>query len=88
MGTVVIGSNTGKEEVPLVTGRIVSKEIRYQGVNTHDTPAVRTAIKLIASSNFQRTLMLLLAMKCESGVVLTCSSRYTIAGIMITVRTP
>ena len=52
MGTVVIGSNTGKEEVPLVTGRIVSKEIRYQGVNTHDTPAVRTAIKLIESRRY------------------------------------
>ncbi|MDE0043470.1 MAG: alcohol dehydrogenase catalytic domain-containing protein [Candidatus Poribacteria bacterium] len=49
MGTVVLGSNTGEASVPLVTSKIAAKEIRYQGVNTHDTPAVRAAIKLVES---------------------------------------
>ena len=52
MGTVVLGSNTGTEEVSLVTSKIAAKEIRYQGVNTHDTPAVRAAIKLIESGRY------------------------------------
>ena len=52
LGTVVIGSNTLGEAVPIVTGKIVSKELRYQGVSSHDTPAVRSAIKLIESRRY------------------------------------
>ena len=52
MGTVVLGSNTGEESVPLVTSQLAVKEIHYQGVNTHDTPAVRTAIKLVESRRY------------------------------------
>ncbi len=52
MGTVVLGSNTGEAPVSLVTSRIAAKEIRYQGVNTHDTLAVRSAIKLVESRRY------------------------------------
>ena len=52
MGTVVIASNTGPESVSLTPSKIVVKEIRYQGVNTHDTPAVRAAIQLIESRRY------------------------------------
>ena len=52
MGTVVLGSNTGEAPVSLVTSKIAAKEIRYQGVNTHDTPAVRAAIKLVESRRY------------------------------------
>lgn len=52
MGTVVLGSNTGEASVPLVTSKLAAKEIRYQGVNTHDTPAVRSAIKLVESRRY------------------------------------
>ena len=52
MGTVVLGSNTGEASVPLVTSKIAAKEIRYQGVNTHDTPAVKAAIKLVESRRY------------------------------------
>ena len=52
MGTVVLGSNTGEASVPLVTSKIAAKEIHYQGVNTHDTPAVRAAIKLVESRRY------------------------------------
>jgi alcohol dehydrogenase len=52
MGTVVIGSNTGAASVSLVTSKLTVKEIRYQGVNTHDTPAVRAAIKLVESRRY------------------------------------
>jgi alcohol dehydrogenase len=52
MGTVVLGSNTGEALVPLVTSKIAAKEIHYQGVNTHDTPAVQAAIKLVESRRY------------------------------------
>ena len=52
MGTVVLGSNTGEASVPLVTSKIAAKEIHYQGVNTHDTAAVRAAIKLVESRRY------------------------------------
>ena len=52
MGTVVLGSNTGEASVPLVTSKIAAKEIHYQGVNTHDTPAVRAALKLVESRRY------------------------------------
>lgn len=52
MGTVVLGSNTGEASVPLVTSKLAVKEIHYQGVNTHDTPAVRAAIKLVESRRY------------------------------------
>jgi alcohol dehydrogenase len=52
LGTVVIGSNTGEAEVAIRTSKIVVKEIRYQGVNTHDTQAVRRAIKIIESGKY------------------------------------
>ena len=45
MGTVVVGSNTGAQEATIVPSTIPVKELRVQGVNTHDTPAVRSAIK-------------------------------------------
>lgn len=52
MGTVVLGSNTGEASVPLVTSKLAVKEIRYLGVNSHDTPAVRAAIKLVESRRY------------------------------------
>ncbi|MDE0298106.1 MAG: alcohol dehydrogenase catalytic domain-containing protein [Candidatus Poribacteria bacterium] len=52
MGTIVLGSNTGEASVPLVSSKIAAKEIRYQGVNSHDTSAVRAAIKLVESRRY------------------------------------
>jgi alcohol dehydrogenase len=52
MGTVVVGSNTGAEEATIVPSIIPIKELRVQGVNTHDTPAVRSAIKIVESRRY------------------------------------
>jgi alcohol dehydrogenase len=52
LGTVVIGSNTGEQSVSVIPFRIVLKEVKVQGVNTHDTRAVRTAIQLIESRKY------------------------------------
>ena len=52
MGTLVIGSNTGAQEASIIPSRIPVKEIRVQGVNSHDTAAVRTAIKIVESRRF------------------------------------
>ena len=52
LGTVVVGSNTGAEEVAIVPSKIPIKEIRVQGVNTHDTPAVRSAIQIVESGRY------------------------------------
>ena len=49
---LVIGSNTGNQEASIIPSRIPVKEIRVQGVNSHDTPAVRTAIKIVESRRF------------------------------------
>ncbi len=52
MGTVVVGSNTGAQEATIVPSKIPVKELRVQGVNTHDTPAVRSAIKIVESRRY------------------------------------
>ncbi len=52
MGTVVVGSNTGEQEVAIVPSKIPVKELRVQGVNTHDTPAVQAAIKIVESRRY------------------------------------
>lgn len=52
MGVVVVGSNTGEQEVAIVPSKIPIKELRVQGVNTHDTPAVRAAIKVVESRRY------------------------------------
>ena len=52
MGVVVVGSNTGAQEVAIVPSKIPIKELRVQGVNTHDTPAVRAAIKIVESRRY------------------------------------
>ena len=52
MGVVVVGSNTGEQEVSIVPSKIPIKELRVQGVNTHDTPAVQAAIKIVESRRY------------------------------------
>ena len=52
MGVVVVGSNTGDQEVAVVPSKIPIKELRVQGVNTHDTPAVQAAIKIVESRRY------------------------------------
>lgn len=52
LGTVVIGSNTGSTQATFMPSLLAVKEIRYQGVNSHDTPAVRAAIKVIESRRY------------------------------------
>ncbi|MDE0462211.1 MAG: alcohol dehydrogenase catalytic domain-containing protein [Caldilineaceae bacterium] len=52
MGVVVVGSNTGEQEVSVVPSQIPIKELRVQGVNTHDTPAVQAAIKVVESRRY------------------------------------
>ena len=52
LGTVVVGSNTGEEEARIVASRMPVKELRVQGVNSHDTAAVRAAIKVVESRRY------------------------------------
>ena len=52
MGVVVVGSNTGEQEVSIMPSKIPIKELRVQGVNTHDTPAVQAAIKIVESRRY------------------------------------
>jgi len=52
LGVVVVGSNTGEREVAIVPSKIPIKELRVQGVNTHDTPAVQAAIKIVESRRY------------------------------------
>ncbi len=52
MGTVIVGSNSGAEEGRIVPSVIPVKELRVQGVNTHDTAAVRAAIKVVESGRY------------------------------------
>ena len=52
LGTVVVGSNTGEEEAGIVASRMPVKELRVQGVNSHDTAAVRAAIKVVESGRY------------------------------------
>ena len=52
LGTVVVGSNTGAQEARLVASLMPVKELRVQGVNSHDTAAVRAAIKVVESGRY------------------------------------
>ena len=56
-GTVVIGSNTGPEQACFVPSVLPIKEIRYLGVNSHDTPAVLAAIKVVESRRYPIEMM-------------------------------
>jgi threonine dehydrogenase-like Zn-dependent dehydrogenase len=56
-GTVVIGSNTGPEQASFVPSVLPIKEIRYLGVNSHDTPAVLAAIKVVESRRYPIEMM-------------------------------
>ena len=51
-GTVIAGSNPGSKLASFAPSVLPLKEIRYLGVNSHDTPAVRAAIKVVESRRY------------------------------------
>lgn len=52
LGTFVMAGSTAAASVKLPWNELVRKEVRAQGVNSHDQPAVRAAIALAASGRY------------------------------------
>ena len=52
LGTVIGGSNPGTKLASFAPSVPPIKEIRYLGVNSHDTPAMRAAVKVVESRRY------------------------------------